>query len=192
MRRTPAAVATCCASLLMDTRQHSFWTGPEPKFPCRWRQLGEQPGFGPTRRAAATKQTWPSRMVSVRWVVICAMAAYRFSATGQRVALARDRSLRACHGPEKLQVRLLRALSLPAAHRSRLARHPRAAVDSALRSSRRGRRSRLPALQVGGHAVVLPARAVTGRGSHRAPNDHWWGPTLGEGPSFWLRACRRA
>ena len=61
---TTLAGYLCCASLLMDTQRHSWWTGPEPKFPCRWRHLGEHLGFASTRRAAATKLAWPSRMVS--------------------------------------------------------------------------------------------------------------------------------
>ena len=32
-------IHVCARSLLMDTRRQSFWTGPEPKFPCLRQQL---------------------------------------------------------------------------------------------------------------------------------------------------------
>jgi hypothetical protein len=39
-RRGPLpGITCCCASLFIDTRRHSFWTGPEPKFPGRWPQV---------------------------------------------------------------------------------------------------------------------------------------------------------
>lgn len=77
------------------------------------------PFQGPVLAVHAEDQEWQATFVThgeisrgASWFT----ARCRFSTTGQRVMLARDRSLRACHGPEKLQVRLLvhgRARSLP-------------------------------------------------------------------------------
>src|SRR6266567_8935965 len=78
LRVTPHGHA---ATLLVDR------TGTE--IPLPWRHLGEHLGFASTRRAAATKLPWPSRMVSVRRVLFPCDAC-RLGAAGSRAGLVGD------------------------------------------------------------------------------------------------------